>query len=160
MVWTIVKSLNFLVEISFATLFLKLVVTKKNTHMRKHNKHVRTLCVRIIRTRYFSFEPLVTTKKITPDKNTTVKFVLIPPPSPPHKSSPSLVKGRIQNLNYLIFQNSPTKDDFCSVALPPPPGKQPKKMKRGGVLRTNSTVIVKVPITELVGNLRHEWGGG
>ena len=43
--------------------------------------------------------------------------------------------------DFLIFQNFPTKDDFCFEALNTPPWLVAKKIKRGGGLRTSSTVI-------------------
>ena len=59
------------------------------------------------------------------------------PPSP--RKYPALVKGRFPNVDFWIFQNPSTTDDFWSDALNTPPWLAAKKINRG-VFRTNCTV--------------------
>ena len=49
----------------------------------------------------------------------TVQFVLN---TPPPRKYPALVKGRFPNVDFWIFQNPSTTDDFWSDALNTPPG--------------------------------------
>ena len=53
-----------------------------------------------------------------------VEFDVNPPPPRPLIYTPPLVNGRFSNIDFIIFQNSSTTDNFCTddsnTPLPPP----------------------------------------